>query len=712
MLKFFSIIVLITFFVGCTPSSFQLSKLDEKQALIKKANSGDIKAMLELAKSYHYPYTTQGLDYFTRWYDDIDKNDDAKDIYDIALVYDEYKDMFVNGKQKVKKLYELSSQKGYLKAKFQLIQIKDNFDEELSLDFSKMVPILSDDEVNELYNYYNHLYNKTKLHQLVTYLQTNNVPLPFAYYEDELRKYYRNKDNEKIEKIVAQIVASKNATNIFKLADSYYLSRDKDRVIEIYQEGLKLDPKNAKMIYKLAQVYSNKSYQKKDSEMKNIAIELLGKAARLGDKDAISKILKIYASDKIYLTQYFELIKKLEETTEGKIQIAKYYLMKNKTEKASKILDKLAQKGNHSAIVTLGSIRQSRGYFDPDSYLVSQKWLQYILNSNDKMLQKLFLDENNSYSEKKYFAKEIELLQKSNLVETENILFLRKKVREVRYGDFGKRLQYQLQAAQTGDKKSIMDLYILYLNKKNITEALKTIDILAEKNDIESINRLASFYLYPPSDFKEMKNIKKALFYKEKAASLGDIGAMQDLAQKYLCGDCYSDVEVNYEKAKIYIEKLHDLGYPKYTYTLGWLYNFGKGVDQDLEKAKEYYIESSKKGYLKGYYTVGWWYYKGEFVKQDYKKAFEYFKKALPYSDAFNMLGIFYENGHEVTQDYAKAIEYYEQSNTDISNYNLGQIYEKGIVAPKDIEKAKYWYQRSREKEAQERLKELNKITQ
>jgi TPR repeat protein len=99
-------------------------------------------------------------------------------------------------------------------------------------------------------------------------------------------------------------------------------------------------------------------------------------------------------------------------------------------------------------------------------------------------------------------------------------------------------------------------------------------------------------------------------------------------------------------------------------YTLGRMYDLGKGVSKDDSKAFEWYEKAALQGHVVSTYNLGALYYNGQGVTQDYSKAFVWFEKAalLGKADAQSILGNMYHLGQGVAQDDSKALEWYERA--------------------------------------------------
>ena len=66
---------------------------------------------------------------------------------------------------------------------------------------------------------------------------------------------------------------------------------------------------------------------------------------------------------------------------------------------------------------------------------------------------------------------------------------------------------------------------------------------------------------------------------------------------------------------------------------LGYMYQNGKGVEQDYAKARELYEQAATRGIARAYYHLGEMYENGRGMNQDYAKAAEYYEKAAAKGD-------------------------------------------------------------------------------
>lgn len=118
------------------------------------------------------------------------------------------------------------------------------------------------------------------------------------------------------------------------------------------------------------------------------------------------------------------------------------------------------------------------------------------------------------------------------------------------------------------------------------------------------------------------------------------------------------------------------------------------------EKAFECYMKAAEMGYNDAYYNVANAYLDGEGVERDFDKAFEWFQKASDSGDAYAKLKLAecYKRGAGCERDYAAAMTLYQQvagdksmkrhSCVDVAEYEIGNMYLKGLGVEVDLRKA------------------------
>ena len=122
--------------------------------------------------------------------------------------------------------------------------------------------------------------------------------------------------------------------------------------------------------------------------------------------------------------------------------------------------------------------------------------------------------------------------------------------------------------------------------------------------------------------------------------------------------------------------------------------------DGNAEKAFECYMKAAEMGYTEAYYNVANAYLNGEGVERNFDRAFEWFQKASDSGDTYAKLKLAecYKRGAGCQRDYAAAMALYKQvagdkslrrdSFADVAEYELGNMYLKGLGVEVDLRKA------------------------
>lgn len=121
---------------------------------------------------------------------------------------------------------------------------------------------------------------------------------------------------------------------------------------------------------------------------------------------------------------------------------------------------------------------------------------------------------------------------------------------------------------------------------------------------------------------------------------------------------------------------------------------------QDDEEAVEWYRRGVEVGSDLAMFDLGWMYDNGKGVEEDKDKAMEYYRKAYEcYGKAEGRAACNIGNLYEETYlDYKKALKWYRRSadlGSDWAMYSLGEMYEKGKGVEPDAEKAIEWYRKA-----------------
>lgn len=151
-------------------------------------------------------------------------------------------------------------------------------------------------------------------------------------------------------------------------------------------------------------------------------------------------------------------------------------------------------------------------------------------------------------------------------------------------------------------------------------------------------------------------------------------------------------------RARGLLTPLAEAGHSGAMFSIGLMYQMGRGVDKDLDKAMKYYQDAAAKGFAPAENNIGVMYKLGIGRPVDYAEAAKWFIKAAPsHTMAKFNLADMYDNGYGVPQDDAKAAQLYIKCAAEGAPpcmYFAGRFLESGRGVPKDLAKAKaYFYQ-------------------
>ena len=172
-------------------------------------------------------------------------------------------------------------------------------------------------------------------------------------------------------------------------------------------------------------------------------------------------------------------------------------------------------------------------------------------------------------------------------------------------------------------------------------------------------------------------------------------------------------VEQDYTKSLEWYNKAANAGNATAMYSIGYMYDYGEGVEQDYSKALEWYNKAANAGNSAAINNIGYMYEFSEGVEQDYSKALEWYNKAVNAGNAaawynkavnagnaaaMNNIGRMYEFGKGVEQDYTKSLEWYNKAanaGNATAMYNIGYMYDCGEGVEQDYSKALEWYNKA-----------------
>jgi len=131
-------------------------------------------------------------------------------------------------------------------------------------------------------------------------------------------------------------------------------------------------------------------------------------------------------------------------------------------------------------------------------------------------------------------------------------------------------------------------------------------------------------------------------------------------------------------------------------FSLGLMYYWGRGVEQDYNEARKWFTQAANQGCPKAQFELAQMYEKGLSVVQNYNLAFEWYLKAATanFAKAQYSLGKFYAQGLGTGKHYSQAIEWLTKAaNQGLSDaqLELGLIYLQGRGVEQDDSEAQKW---------------------
>jgi TPR repeat protein len=225
-------------------------------------------------------------------------------------------------------------------------------------------------------------------------------------------------------------------------------------------------------------------------------------------------------------------------------------------------------------------------------------------------------------------------------------------------------------------------LFFLLLNfsftvsaaESSLDERFKAAELL------EASNPVAAFPLYQElveQNYTEAKVRLAALL----SAGLGDKGTEEE----------------NFHQSVKLLHEAADEGSIKAYYGLYVMNHGAASLTPDSDVALSWLIKAAKAGEPRGQSQLGYFYDKGVIVKQDIKKAIYWYKEAIKNNSdkaRYNLASLYLDGQSNAPQKIKEAISLYlvsAKNGHDHSKVALGNIYMDDAYGLKDVEKAFYW---------------------
>ncbi|MCF6284338.1 MAG: hypothetical protein L3K26_04020 [Candidatus Hydrogenedentes bacterium] len=142
--------------------------------------------------------------------------------------------------------------------------------------------------------------------------------------------------------------------------------------------------------------------------------------------------------------------------------------------------------------------------------------------------------------------------------------------------------------------------------------------------------------------------------------------------------------------------------------TLGRLYTYGAGVEQDDVEALTWYRRAAEQGDVTQQVNLGFMYRDGRGVERDYVASVKWFTGAAEQGNAEAQvwLGRMYKKGEGVEKDFVESARWFRaaaESGDFYGQMNLGRIYAEGRGVEKDLVEAYLWYRLVSKKDPREK---------
>jgi len=251
------------------------------------------------------------------------------------------------------------------------------------------------------------------------------------------------------------------------------------------------------------------------------------------------------------------------------------------------------------------------------------------------------------------------------------------------------------EAANNGDTDATERLIKLYLNGDDslgvAQDPVKCVHWMKKQAAAGIATAMYNLGLTTAKGFGVKRDFAKAAEWMEKAADAGDPDAyriaehyrqMADSVKKAKAGDAKAQAVLaaglmalgtsldqagpgkDYEESIKWAKKSAAQNCPDAFWTLGLIYQHGRGVSADLSKAAEYYRKGSDLGNAECQHNLGCMYLNGEGMRKNRKKGFGLVKASAEqgYGLAMKSLGMCYQFAWGTEGNMKTAVEWYEKA--------------------------------------------------
>ncbi|KAG0229764.1 hypothetical protein BGW42_001367 [Actinomortierella wolfii] len=227
----------------------------------------------------------------------------------------------------------------------------------------------------------------------------------------------------------------------------------------------------------------------------------------------------------------------------------------------------------------------------------------------------------------------------------------------------------------------------------NTDWAIYWLEIAAERGNLNSQWNLAMIYQ------RNSENYAKAAYWFREAALQGSANAQNRLAWMYDNGE---GVEQNDAETTYWYQKAAEQGDPAGENNYAWMLDLGQCVEQSDTEAMAWYHKSAAQGFMNAQFSLGSMYELGQGIERDDEVALNWYALANDQREQDAVVHyqvMLMESRREVRTD-AELVAFYrkldEEEESSAAQYNLGLMYEKGLLGiEKDIRVAMEWYRKA-----------------
>jgi TPR repeat protein len=682
---------------GCASSGYKQLILPEDVEKVQTAavDRNDLDAVIRLSKSDIKSFfaSKEGIVVLNNSFKRIPINMDADSLYWLANAYGLYPSMIVNGEKRERILLERAYAKKSQDAALVLLVTGLKYGDKQNWQdlTTAAMPMLDTEHLNRLYIKYADLYEDDGVESVIAEIKKRQLPLPDHYYISKFKRseYTYYKREQTVGDLVNELVAGNDLKKIKRILHALVASdprSGRDAVALLCRHLLAREPDNPDALYGMGCLYATGSARAGIKRDATTAMDFYVRAVQKGQMDAACKLLAFYGEKKELSSEYFKLKNSLLQSDEGTMAVARYFKTENRLFAQEKLLIPFAEQGNQKAILALAAVDDRH----TDSFEVKQQvqhWREYILQYGSKDLKHQFLEEikNTDSAYGRDYRPESEIL---SLREAYN--------RSRRRGETQKMMAALEQAVALQDKRSILRLAdICFSGKYGLASSpdkgLRLLSGLAEQGDADALDTLGQYF-----SMNGYKRFPSVLPMVRHAADNKDENALYLLVD-YLMALDHRPEGFTKSEIKTYLSQIGPD--PKLAaLTLGIAYEKGGVLKKNIALAKANYLKAGDGADGEGYYRLGKLELETADTAAGRKKGLNYLNEAITYGSetAAMELGQVYQKGELVPKDISKAMTYYKMASQSFPEafrrmgiiFNQQKQYEKALQSFVDGAKA------------------------